>query len=446
MLPEAGHHTGTFRLARTLRARGHEVVYLGLADLEPIVAAQGFDFVPFAADLLPSGSIGAFKAARDGAAARGPIGRWRRRRSDGRVFSAFLDRITSGHLDVCLRACRPDVLLCDTFVWYVALRARRLEIPTLNISIVLSLHRNARIPPVVFSLPPGSAPWRVLFSWTWMRAKFFFTKRLASFLFGAFRFPTRMHHLLDVFKRIARSSGDACVEDETYRFGEFGPRLRLPEIVLCPRAFQLPGAPEDDGRRYLGDCIDRERHEAPLEGCALHAARPLVLCSLGTYPRAYPHAARFFRAVREASALRKDWQLVLHVADHPARPRPGPSEENLIVREEVPQLALLRRAAAMVTHGGMNSIMECIRFQVPLVVVPGLRDQPGNATRAVHHGLALRASMAGITGQGLVRLVARAMEDGAIRQALAAMERRIAEEKGLVECIALIEERGRPSG
>ena len=32
------------------------------------------------------------------------------------------------------------------------------------------------------------------------------------------------------------------------------------------------------------------------------------------------------------------------------------------------------------------SIMECIHFQVPMVIIPGLRDQPGNMARAVHHG------------------------------------------------------------
>ena len=53
MLSEAGHYTGTFRLARSLRDRGHRIVYLGIADFEPLVKSQGFAFVPFAADLLP---------------------------------------------------------------------------------------------------------------------------------------------------------------------------------------------------------------------------------------------------------------------------------------------------------------------------------------------------------------------------------------------------------
>jgi UDP:flavonoid glycosyltransferase YjiC (YdhE family) len=83
--------------------------------------------------------------------------------------------------------------------------------------------------------------------------------------------------------------------------------------------------------------------------------------------------------------------------------------------------------------------MECIHFGVPMVIIPGLRDQPGNATRAVHHDLAVTTSMARITPAILVSLAARAMEDTAIRQGLARMKRRIADEQGLEANVQFIE-------
>ncbi len=43
---------------------------------------------------------------------------------------------------------------------------------------------------------------------------------------------------------------------------------------------------------------------------------------------------------------------------------------NFLVRRYVPQLALLQRATAFVTHGGMNSLMEAVWYGVPLVMVP----------------------------------------------------------------------------
>jgi zeaxanthin glucosyltransferase len=440
MLSETGHYTGTFRLARSLRARGHRIVYVGIADFEQLVRAQGFEFIPFAADLLPVGYVGKFTASQSDPD-RGVLGRWQKRWSDERLFAAYLRRIEDGRLDECLLSCKPDLLLCDTFVWYIAIRALRLGIPTISISIILSLYPNARIPPIVSPIHPRQTWWsalRVLGSWKWLRLKFFFSKRLASILLGLYRFPTRMHHLVDVFLRVAKRSGYPCEENKTYWFGEMGPRLVLPEIVLCPEAFQLPGSPAD-GRRYLGDFVDIERREELLAADALDSEKPLVYASLGTSAFFYPHAPRFFKAVADASRLRKDWQFVLHVGDHPEAWRLGPPGPNLLIRKRVPQLALLRRASVMMTHGGLNSIMECIHFGVPMVIIPGLRDQPGNATRAVHHNLAVTTSMARITPGILVSLAAHAMEDTAIRQGLARMKRQIADEKGMGANIRFIE-------
>ena len=440
MASETGHYTGTFRLARALRARGYRVAYIGIMDFQQLVCSQGFEFIPFASDLLPLGYVSKLASSLSHAR-KGAWGRLQKRWADERFFDEYLRRIDSGALDQCLLSGQPDLLLCDTLLWYVAIRALRLGIPTVNISTLLSLYDNEHIPPIVSSLYPGQTWWyrlQVIGAWKWLRFKYLFTKRLASILFGAYRFPTRMHHLTDVFVRTARRAGYRCKENETYWFGEVGPRLILPEIVLCPKSFQLPACPED-GRRYLGDSVDAERCEEPLPANALDPQKPLILCSLGSSAFFYPHSRRFFQAVIAASKLKSEWQFVLHLGSDGEPERFGQPEANLLICKQVPQLALLRRAAVMVTHGGINSIMECINFQVPMVVIPGLRDQPGNTTRAVYHGLALTASMARITPELLVSLIGRAMEDTTLRQGLARIKQEIARERGMENSISFIE-------
>jgi UDP:flavonoid glycosyltransferase YjiC (YdhE family) len=91
----------------------------------------------------------------------------------------------------------------------------------------------------------------------------------------------------------------------------------------------------------------------------------------------------------------------------------------------------------------MNSIMECIHFEVPMVIVPGLRDQPGNMARAVHHGIAVTARMKDITAEELVKLVESAMQNADLRQALSRMKNRIAAENGMESAAELIEATGR---
>jgi zeaxanthin glucosyltransferase len=441
---EEGHSNGSFTLAKRLRERGHRVTYLGLMDASKLVMAEGFEFVPFAEDILPEGAL------RESAANRRHW--WQRRLASERLFAEFLRRFSNGHLDQRLLSTEPDVLLCDTCVWYVALRAVFLGIPTVNIATSLVSHPNPYIPPIVYSRIPKSS-WmgrmQVRADWLWLRFQFVFTKRLASILLGRFRSPSRMHHLMDEFLKLARRSGIACKENRSYRFSEIGPRMVLPEIVLPPNSFDFPHT-SGIGRRYLGDFVDLNRKEDASLLDELDPQKPLLYCSLGSAARYYPHSGHFFRTVVAASALRKDWQWVLSVGSQEVDRLSDMRSDlesnlasNIAIVKWAPQLSILQRAAVMVTHGGMNSIMECIHFRVPMVIVPGLRDQPGNMARAVHHGIALTAGMKDITPERLVKLIENAMHNADIRQALTRMKDRIAAESGMEAAVELIEAAGR---
>jgi len=87
--------------------------------------------------------------------------------------------------------------------------------------------------------------------------------------------------------------------------------------------------------------------------------------------------------------------------------------------------------------------MECIHFTVPMVIVPGARDQPGNMARAVHHGIAVTARMKDITPGQLAGLIESAMHNADLRQALSRMKDRIAAETGMEVAVELIEATGR---
>ncbi len=437
---EEGHCNASFGLARLLRERGHRVIYLGLMEARRFVIAQGFEFVPFADDILPEAALGESSAPATNSALS-PFRRWQRRLASERLFAEFLRRLSNGHLDQRILSCRPDVLLCDTCVWYVALRAMFLGIPTVNVAPHFVGRPNSHNPPFVYSRIPRLSWWgrtQVRADWLWLRCQFVFTKRLASILFGRFRSPTRMHHLTDEFLRLARHSGIRCKENRTYWLGEIGPRLILPEIVLPPKSFDFP-YPLGSERPHLGDFVDFRRKEDTTLLEELDPRKPLVYCSV---PRPYPHSAHFLQAVVAASRQRQDWQWVLSVGTQPVE-RPSEPASNLLVVRWAPQLAMLQRAAVMVTHGGLNSIMECIYFGVPMVIVPGLRDQPGNMARAVHHGIALTARMKDVTAGQLVKLIENAMHNPNLRQALSRMKAAIAAETGIEAALESIESAGR---
>jgi MGT family glycosyltransferase len=55
-----------------------------------------------------------------------------------------------------------------------------------------------------------------------------------------------------------------------------------------------------------------------------------------------------------------------------------------IVVRYAPQLQVLKRAAAVITHAGLNTTLESLAEGVPLVAVPLGNDQPGVAARIAH--------------------------------------------------------------
>lgn len=54
---EVGHVNPTVRMAKQLRARGHEVVYLGFPLIQRYVESQGFTFEPLGFEYVPEGAL-----------------------------------------------------------------------------------------------------------------------------------------------------------------------------------------------------------------------------------------------------------------------------------------------------------------------------------------------------------------------------------------------------
>ena len=56
-MPLSGHLNPMITLARRLQSRGHELVFIGVPDVEPFAHAAGLSFVPFCEKEYPVGSV-----------------------------------------------------------------------------------------------------------------------------------------------------------------------------------------------------------------------------------------------------------------------------------------------------------------------------------------------------------------------------------------------------
>ncbi|MFF7242663.1 glycosyltransferase [Embleya sp. NPDC008237] len=117
----------------------------------------------------------------------------------------------------------------------------------------------------------------------------------------------------------------------------------------------------------------------------LDPRRRRVLVSLGTLNR--EAGDRFYPAVVAATRPLADrLQLIVAAPERLV----GEPAEHVLVREYVPQLALLPHLDAVVTHGGHNTVCEALAFGLPLVLAPIRDDQPIVARQVVAAGAGVR--------------------------------------------------------
>lgn len=124
------------------------------------------------------------------------------------------------------------------------------------------------------------------------------------------------------------------------------------------------------GYEFVGPAMDFQRPavEFPFERLS---DKPLIYISLGTVNN---DARLFYHACFEAFADDR-YQVVLSIGKRIDAASLGSIPANFIVRPYVPQLDILQRADAFITHGGMNSVHEGLYYNVPLVVVPQTDEQ-----------------------------------------------------------------------
>ncbi|MFI6370030.1 glycosyltransferase [Streptomyces sp. NPDC050546] len=200
--------------------------------------------------------------------------------------------------------------------------------------------------------------------------------------------PAEFSDALDGMPKVARWTAGLVAELRA-RLGDPGrthdPRFS-PDLVLSFTTPELAGpGPQLPQLRYVGPAFTgRPAADFPWEWLDEH--RATVLVSLGT---ANTDLGARFLAECAAAARERGRRLQAVLAD-PGGVLDQESDADLLVLPRIPQLPLLRRASAMVSHAGQNTVAECLWHGVPLVVAPIRDDQPLIAGQVTGAGAGVR--------------------------------------------------------
>jgi MGT family glycosyltransferase len=160
-----------------------------------------------------------------------------------------------------------------------------------------------------------------------------------------------------------------------------------PELVLSFTSAEFTGPldPSLEMVRQVGPCFADRADDPDFDWSALDPDRALVLVTMGTL--AAELADDFYaRAVAALAPLADRVQAIVLTAPDKI-PEPPP---NVLLAARVPVLRLLPRLAAVLCHGGLNSVCESLAFGIPLVVAPIRHDQPLNASLVTASGAGRR--------------------------------------------------------
>lgn len=326
--PLAGHVNPTLAVGDELERRGHEVAWAGHPELVPAL-------LPVGRRLLPAG--GAFSAAAMGGARQ----RWLHLRAFAALKALWeevlipLGGAMVAGVEAAVDTFAPDVIVADQQALAGGLVARRRGFTWATSASTFS----------ELTRPYASVP----------KVEAWVAGHLASFeaAFGGTGAP---------------GPGDL-------RFSE--------HLVLAYTTPELSGGLDDrPGVAFVGPAIGPRPSGPPFPWDWIVPGRRLVLASLGTHNA--EAGARFYRALVEA--VGPGTQLVVVAPPGVVGEVPG----NVLVQVTVPQLDLMARVDAVVTHGGINTVNEALMHGVPLVVAPIRDDQPIIAERVSASGAGLQ--------------------------------------------------------
>jgi MGT family glycosyltransferase len=193
--------------------------------------------------------------------------------------------------------------------------------------------------------------------------------------------------------------------EDSRKAADYRALLDVPELVLCPQEFDFPRADKRSNCHYVESSIDQERKDVPFPWRKLNADKPLIYCSLGSQSHLIRGGQNLLQTVIDAVSARTGWQLVLTTGAHLNAEDFQRVAENIILVNKAPQLDVLKRASIMITHGGFNTVKECIFFGIPMIVIPLIRDHPAVAARVVHYGLGVRGNINQVSVESINSLI-----------------------------------------
>lgn len=366
-------------LGRALVRRGHRVTIFQIPGMRESIERQQLEFRPLG-----------WQSSRSAELAEAVLELGRRSGLSALRFTLDCGRrlasVVCEYGPEAVRAAGIDLLIVDDNEPAGGSVAQHLNLPFVNLGLI-PLHREKAV-------PPPFVPWT----------------------YRGGRLPALRNSLAyTVFERLVAPTQKVI---NGYRSQWKLSQIKRPQDTLSPYAqlsqliaeFDFPRTRKPECLQYLGALLDNQRPPVTFPFNRLNG-KALIYASLGTLQNNRPE---YFQAIAKACEP-LNVQLVISTGGRDVQALDLPS--SVIAVPYAPQLSLLSRASLCVTHAGLNTVMECLRFGLPMVCIPVTNDQPAVAARVQWTGAGEVIPLAKLTANNLRAAVQRVLDEPEFRAA-----------------------------
>jgi zeaxanthin glucosyltransferase len=392
ILPAMGHLNPLLKIIQMLQERGHEIIFIdqGLkAEMDRLgfqTITTGFELSPILLNKREFGFKLFFKSLV---------------KRPEKNFHHNMDFNFKRFMEI-IRELSPDAVLLDEQNMLKSVYYEICKVPVISIETKPEPCRNPNVPPFTSTYVPSDSfisNFICCMLWLDKKVKNKLRLKLLQYLSGGYDIYT-------LTNKICLSYG-INLKSRTCLNRACGIGIKdIPRLNISATAFDFPGnkcrstfyvgplvEPDRDNHynmpRY--DVLNRNLVEFKKEGKG-----SVIFCSLGSY--SIMHMQRlhcFFTKLRDVAIEETDDMFIVSTGEYFNVGSLVPVPNNMYLFDYLPQTDILNTCDIMITHGGMNSITECVLHEKPILVYPVSPDwdQPGNGTRTVYHKIGLRGSI-----------------------------------------------------
>lgn len=391
VLQTQGHLNPSFKLAKELQKKGHKINYTSGDRYKEFIEKQGFSVTNVYRAVTPI--LNPNKKVHK---KYSKILTYLIKNTIGRLFLGYLQEVTQYASEQRLIMNRikeilnlkPDLVIVDSMApLYRTILYCAYDVKVIMLQTMMSPTQAPQIPPLHSRIiPRNSLLCKNLMacSWKWYYTKINLKRKWRKLIY----FGSDPHSISEHVIKKCKFPKDRIDYERT-----INPGLKnLLEINLAPRSLDFPRKYKDY-EIAVGCAVDTDRvdtlKDIRLEHLLNTCSQPIVYCSLGTISTVHnAQSSRFLRKIIKA-VRNQPWEIILSIGTKVSIKDLGLIPSNVHIFDYVPQLQVLEHADLMITHGGLNSVVECVIHEVPMIVCPlnNKWDQNGNAARVLYHNI-----------------------------------------------------------